>query len=68
MIAPVIRVTRRQELVDTGLEPVTSCVSSRTSMSETSLTTPRTAFFGVKTGVAEPITVALRWCYARLTG
>ena len=52
---------------DTGLEPVTSCVSSRHSTSETTLTTPRTAFFGVKTGVGEPIAVALRWRYGGAT-
>ena len=52
---------------DTGLEPVTSCVSSRHSTSGTALTTPRTAFFGVKTGVGEPFAVALRWRYGGAT-
>ena len=46
---------------------MTSCVSSRHSTSETTLTTPRVAFFGVKTEVGKPIAVALRWRYGGAT-
>ncbi len=56
-----------RELGDTGLEPLTSCVSGRPSTPGPALTTPRTAFFGLKTGVGEPVTVALRRRYPGLT-
>jgi len=46
---------------DTGLEPVTSCVSSMHSCSNTGFLAPKTAILGTKMRVFQSAVVALHW-------
>lgn len=48
-----------KKMGDTGLDPVTSCVSCMTSMFKTPLMDARTAFSGTKMWVFQSATVAL---------
>ena len=61
------RLASSGRLGDAGLEPATSCVSSRRSRSKNGFADPRTAFLSVKSALFQSVTVALRSRYGGAT-